>query len=94
MKGSKGYRRGTRKLQVGPRDRGKVKIGRYLHEFNEEDRVAITIDPSYQAIPNPRFQGKTGRIAGKQGRAYYVRIKDGQMQKEVLVAPEHLSLVK
>lgn len=90
MKGSKGYRRGTRGLRVKARDRGKIKIGRYMKEFKEDDRVSISIDPSYQNIPHPRFQGRSGRIVGKQGRSYYVQIRDGKKEKKILVNPEHL----
>ncbi len=94
MKGSKGYRRRTRNLKVRSRDRGKVKISRYLQKFKEGDSVSISIDPSYQAIPHPRFKGKGGNVTGKQGRCYYVEIKDGKKRKEILIAPEHLTAPK
>ncbi|HDN83803.1 MAG TPA: 50S ribosomal protein L21e, partial [Candidatus Altiarchaeales archaeon] len=87
---SKGYRRRTRNLRVKPRDRGKISIRRYLQEFKEGDLVSISIDPRYQNIPHPRFNGKTGRVVGKQGRAYYVEIKDGNKIKRPLITPEHL----
>ena len=93
MKGSKGYRRRTRNLKVEPRDRGKIKISRYLQKFEEGDLVSISIDPSYQAIPHPRFKGRSGRITGKQGRCYYVNITDGNKKKSLIVAPEHLKPV-
>lgn len=90
MKGSKGYRRKTRNLRAGVRDRGKVKIRKYMQEFDEGDIVSIVIDPSFQAIPHPRFQGKSGRVVGRQGRAYYVQINDKGKGKRILVTPEHL----
>ncbi|RLI91906.1 MAG: 50S ribosomal protein L21e [Candidatus Altiarchaeales archaeon] len=90
MKGSKGYRRGTRNLRVRSRDRGKIKIRRYLQEFKEGDLVSISIDPRYQVIPHPRFRGRSGRVVGRQGRCYYVEIRDGNKRKRLLVAPEHL----
>ena len=90
MKGSKGYRRKTRNLKVGTRDKGKVKIKQYLQEFNEGDRVSIVINPSFQAIPHPRFRGNSGRVVGRQGRAYYVQINDKGKEKRILVTPEHL----
>ncbi|MEM4347171.1 MAG: 50S ribosomal protein L21e [Candidatus Altiarchaeota archaeon] len=91
MKGSHGMRRRTRNLKVNPRDRGKINIKRYLKKFNEGDTVAIDIDPRYQAIPYPKFQGRSGKVVGKQGRAYYVLIKDGRKEKKILVTPEHLT---
>jgi large subunit ribosomal protein L21e len=93
MKGSHGYRRGTRNLKVGLRDRGKIKIRRRLKEFTEDDTVSISIDPSYQKMPHPRFKGRTGKVVGRQGRAYFVEIRDGGKSKKVLVQPEHLNKV-
>lgn len=94
MKGSHGYRRRTRNLRVKTRERGKIRITRYLQEFNEKDIVSISINPRYQAIPHPKFQGRSGVILNRQGRAYYVRIKDGDKTKEILVMPEHLISLK
>ena len=94
MKGSRGYRRRTRNLRVDARDRGKVRIRRYLQRFNDGDVVAISIDPSYQKMPHPRFQGGSGKVVGSQGRAYYVRIKDKNKEKMILVNPEHLVSLK
>jgi len=93
MKGSHGYRRGTRNLKVGLRDRGKIRIKRRLSEFKEEENVSISIDPSYQKMPHPRFQGRSGKVTGKQGRSYFVEIRDGSKTKQILVQPEHLKRV-
>jgi len=90
MKGSKGYRRRTRTFRVEARERGKVHIKRFMKDFNESDRVSIAIDPSFQNIPHPRFQGRSGVVIGKQGRCYYVKITDGGKEKNILVNPEHL----
>lgn len=76
------------------RERGKVKIRKYLQKFDEKDTVSISIDPSHQQIPHPRFQGKTGPVVGKQGRAYFIAIKDGGKQKKILVSPEHLTKIE
>jgi len=90
MKGSGGYRRRTRNIKVPLREKGKVKIRRYLQNFEMDDMVSISIDPSYSSIPHPRFRGKCGKIVGKQGRSYYVRIKEGKKIKHILTSPEHL----
>lgn len=90
MKGSKGYRRRSRSLRLKVRERSKVGIRRYIQNFKNNDQVAIKIDSSYQRIPHPRFDGKGGRVVGKKGRAYRVRIKDGGKTKEIIVTPEHL----
>jgi len=90
MKGSKGYRRRTRRLSVKPRDKGKLSIRSRLQKFEDDDRVAIRINAAYQNIPHPRFNGKTGTVLGKQGRAYKVEVTEGSKHKTVLVTPEHL----
>jgi len=90
MKGSHGIRRRTRQFKVAPRDKGKASIRARLQTFTEKDSVSIKLNPSYQNIPHPRFNGRTGRVVGQQGRAYFVEIVDGQKRKKILVTPEHL----
>jgi len=93
MKGSDGYRRRSRSLQVKPRDKGKASIRQRLQTFEEDDRVSIIINPAYQNIPHPRFDGRIGKVTRDQGRAYLVEIVDGGKTKEILVTPEHLKRV-
>lgn len=94
MKGSQGFRRRTRNLKVKVKERGKVGIRRYFQKFEENDTVSISINPKYRAIPYPKFQGRSGKIVDKRGRAYCVEIKDGNKMKMVLVTPEHLIALK
>ena len=89
-KGSTGFRRKTRHLRVKLRNKGKINIRQYMQEFREGDVVSISINPRFQNIPHPRFQGKSGKIVKKQGRAYYVQIKDKNKVKEIISNPEHL----
>jgi large subunit ribosomal protein L21e len=93
MKGSEGYRRRTRSLRVKPRDRGKVRIRARMQRFGEQERVSLKINPFYQNIPHPRFNGRTGTVVGRQGRAYFVEIVDGGKTKRIIVTPEHLKRV-
>ena len=90
MRGSHGHRRRTREIKVDIRDRGKVYIRRQLQQFSENDVVALSINPGYQTIPFSRFKGYTGKVVGRQGRAYYVAFTEGSKTKKVLVNPEHL----
>ncbi|MFH1055337.1 MAG: 50S ribosomal protein L21e [Candidatus Altiarchaeota archaeon] len=90
MKGSHGIRRRTRQLSVKPRMKGKVSIRSRLQKFQDADTVSIRINPAYQAIPHPRFNGRTGKVVGTQGRAYLIAIVDGTKPKRILVTPEHL----
>lgn len=90
MRRSDGYRRKTRNLRITPRQRGKTRIRSILASFDQDETVSIKINPSRQNIPHPRFNGRVGKVIGKQGRAYYVSVKDGGKTKKLLVTPEHL----
>ena len=62
-----------------------------MHTYQEGDKVAIGLDGAQQkGMPHRRFQGRTGEIAGTQGRAYVIRVADGNMMKTVVARPEHL----
>ena len=89
---TKGYRQGTRSiLRKNKRERRRLFIGRTMHTYQEGDKVAIVLDGAQQkGMPHRRFQGRTGEIAGTQGRAYVIRVADGNMMKTVVARPEHL----
>lgn len=58
-------------------------------------RVAILIDPSvHKGQPHHRYQGKTGLVTEKRGRAYIIEIKDGGKIKRIIASPEHLKVVR
>jgi len=53
--------------------------------------VVIKIDPSvHKGQPHRRFHGKVGVVIGKRGRAYIIRVRDGDTHKTVFARPEHL----
>ena len=87
-----GGRQGTRSILKKKKvERSRVFINRVMHPYAEGDHVAIVLDGAQQkGMPHRRFQGKTGKIAGVQGRAYVVSVSDGDMQKTVVARPEHL----
>lgn len=89
---SKGPRKRTRKkLQKRARERGLSPITRRFVEFEEGDMANIVIDPSvHKGQPHHRFHGLTGRILERRGRAYLLEVRTGNMQKQVIVRPEHL----
>lgn len=87
---SQGMRNKTR--QKLSKDSGeKDTITNHLKEFDEGQTVVIKTDPAiHRGLPQPQFHGKTGTIAGRQGRAYQVAVQDGGKQKELLIYPAHL----
>jgi large subunit ribosomal protein L21e len=88
-------RRKTRsKLSKHFRTRGKVSITRYLQTFKEGEPVILHAEPSIQkGMYHPNYYGKHGKIAGKQGTCYFVRIKDKNKEKTLLVHPVHLKRI-
>ena len=92
MRGSKGYRSGTRRLlKKEPREHGKLRLSKLLHEYQPGNRVIVLIDSSVQkGMPHRRFHGKIGTILEKRGRSYVVTVSQGDAIKEIVVRPEHL----
>lgn len=88
-----GTRRKSRyKLKKTVREKGLSPISRAIQEFAEGDIVNIDLDPGMQeGMPHPKFQGKTGKVVRQRGRAYVVEVRDGDLMKEVIVLPEHLT---
>jgi len=96
MRGSKGYRAGTRRLlKKAPREKGKLKLSKLLYEYQPGSQVIIKIDSSVQkSMPHRRFHGKMGTIVNKRGRAYVVSVPQGDAVKEIIVRSEHLEPYK
>jgi large subunit ribosomal protein L21e len=96
MRGSKGYRAGTRRLlKKAPREKGKLKLSKLLYEYQPGSQVIIKIDSSVQkSMPHRRFHGKMGTIVNKRGRAYVVSVSQGDAVKEIIVRSEHLEPYK
>ncbi len=85
MKGTRG------KLSNKPRERGTSPPQRSIAEFEEGQKVHLNLDPSVrEGRFHPRFNGLTGEVVGKQGRAFKVQINDGGKDKLVVVRPAHL----
>ena len=96
MKHSLGYRNRTRSLlSKKTREKGLSPVNRVLMDYAEGDRVVIKIDPStVKGMPHRRFQGKTGSVIEKRGRAYVVNVMMGGYEKTVIVRPEHIFLLE
>jgi large subunit ribosomal protein L21e len=92
VKRSHGPRQGTRKkLSRKKRDKGLSPITRLFQNFQNGEKVNIVIDPSiHKGQPYHRFHGHTGEVIGKQGRAFVIKINDGNKEKQILITSEHL----
>jgi len=96
MRGSKGYRAGTRHLLTKkPREKGRIRLSKLLHEYLPGSKVVVKIDSSVQkGMPHRRFHGKAGTIVSKRGRSYVVSVLQGDAVREIIVRPEHLEPYK
>ncbi len=92
VQASRGPRRKTRNLfRKSPRQRGIGPITPEFQEFESGEKVNIIINPSvHHGMPHSRFHGLTGTVAGNQGRAFVVKVKQGNKLKTVVAMAEHL----
>jgi len=80
--------------QKKTRTRGKISLSRYFQEFKEGDAVAVVREFAVKASFPGRMQGRTGKISGKRGKSYIVKILDQNKEKTFLMAPIHLKKIK
>lgn len=96
MRKSKGYRsRARRVLTKEPREHGKLRLSKLLHEYQRGTSVVIKIDSSvHKGMPHRRYHGRVGTILNKRGRSYVVSVSQGDAIREIIVRPEHLEPYK
>lgn len=92
MPSSNGPLQGTRnKLSNDSRERGTSPPQRAIQEFDPGQKVHLDLDPSVDdGRFHPRFNGHTGEVTGKQGRAFKVEINDGGNEKTIIAKAAHL----
>jgi large subunit ribosomal protein L21e len=76
------------------RTRGKLQLSRYFQELKKGDAVAVINEKSIKSSFPVRLQGRTGTIEAKRGKAYVVRIKDQNKEKQFIIEPIHLKKIK
>ena len=92
MPSSNGPRHSTRnKLRNEPRERGTSPPQRSVESYENGEKVHLKLDPSVpDGTFHPRFNGRTGTVAGEQGDAFKVEIVDGGVTKTVIAGAAHL----
>jgi large subunit ribosomal protein L21e len=92
MPNSNGPKQGTRnKLRNNPRERGTSPPQRSVETYETGEKVHLKLDPSVpDGTFHPRFNGRTGEVAGRQGDAFKVEITDGGKTKTIIAAAAHL----
>lgn len=76
------------------RQRGKISFKRYFQEFKSGDFVAVAKELSEIFGYSHRIQGRTGKVLGKRGRAYYIEINELNKPKRYLIKPIHLKKIE
>jgi len=76
------------------RTRGKLQLSRYFQELEKGDSVAVVREASVIGNFPKRLQGRTGKVIGKKGRAYIVKLKDQNAEKEYILKAIHLRKIK
>jgi large subunit ribosomal protein L21e len=96
LRKSKGYRSGARSLLTkGPREHGKPRLSKLLHEYQPGTSVVIKIDSSvHKGMPHRRYHGRVGTVLNRRGRSYVVSVSQGHAVREIIVRPEHLEPFK
>jgi len=87
-----GPRKKTRyKFKKELRKRGITPVTSVIQQFEVGQKVHVVCEPSVQkGMPHRRFHGKTGTVVGQRGRAWLLRIRDGNSEKVVIARPQHL----
>ncbi|MCX6767610.1 MAG: 50S ribosomal protein L21e [Candidatus Micrarchaeota archaeon] len=87
MKRSAGiYSKHSRRLY----SRGRITVAKLLKQFPEGSCVRIRINPCFRGGAPLRFNNRAGKVIGKRGNAFEVRIMDGGKEKTFYVKNVHL----
>ena len=76
------------------RTRGKIPLSRYFQDLKKGDSVSVVRERSLKANFPERIQGRTGKVDGKRGRVYIVKIKDQNKEKSFIIEAAHLKKIK
>jgi large subunit ribosomal protein L21e len=86
-------RKTRHKYKTSIRQKGKVPLSQYFKVLKEGDAVNLVTHPNVQKGRFfPRFHGLSGKVTGKKGECYTVKIRDGGKQKTLFVHPIHLKV--
>ncbi|MEM4271465.1 MAG: 50S ribosomal protein L21e [Candidatus Pacearchaeota archaeon] len=75
------------------RTRGKLKFSEYFKKLKDGDKVSIVADLGERITFPLKLQGKTGKVVGKRGSSYIVKVKEFNREKKVIIHPVHLKKI-
>ncbi len=67
------------------RKKGKIPLSTLFSELKIGDKVALVRDLSFSPSFPKSWQGKTGKVIKKQGKAYVIQLKEGNKLKKINV---------
>lgn len=68
----------------------RLTIPQLVKSFEVGGRVIISPRTRFSGMPHPRYRGRSGIIVAKRGDAYLVKIRDGRMEKGLVIPAIHL----
>ncbi len=80
-----------RKTRALGRSSKRLTIGRLVTNYAEGQKVTVSINVKYSGAPHPRFNGKSGVVVARRGKACVVKVMDGDKEKTLVSAPMHLA---
>lgn len=70
---------------------GKPTLNKILNPLDSGTKVQVDIRPDmHRGMPPAIYQGASGVVEGKQGKAYKVNLKKGKLAKTLIVSGIHL----
>ena len=76
--------------QKNIRQRGKIQLSHYFHEFEKGDKVAVVQELALEPKFPKKLQGRSGTVHSKRGASYIVKINDVNREKTYIIHPVHL----
>lgn len=76
------------------KNKGKIQLSLYFQELKKGDKVAIIREHALGPKFPKSIQGKTGVVDGQRGKAYIVKMLDGNLEKSYIVKGADLKKLK
>ncbi len=84
-------RKSRHKYTKGKREKGKIRVSRFMQRFEPGQRVHLSVEPSYhKGLYHSKFIGLTGTIKSTKGNCYEVTVNDSGKEKTIVIHPVHL----
>jgi ribosomal protein L21E len=76
------------------REKGKIRLSEYFKKLEQGDKVAVKRELAVTGGFPARIEGKTGTVEKAKGKAYIVKIREFNKEKNFIIHPIHLKKLK